>query len=106
MKKTLFISVCLVYLITFSGSAFAAKGWRDGKKSYKSVCMNCHKRGGEAERLKLTQWSKEKWTNFFAEEKTGRHEEPWGRFSEKDKDNLLEYFHKVSDDVKKLNGCG
>ena len=106
MKKALFVILCIFCLVAFSGSAFAAKGWRDGKKTYKSVCMSCHKRGGDAERLKLNQWSKAKWSKFFAEEKTGKHEEPWGRFSEEDKDNLLKYFHKFAEDVKKLNGCG
>nr|WP_320050758.1 c-type cytochrome [uncultured Desulfuromonas sp.] len=106
MKKTLFVALCSLCLVAFASSVFAANGWREGKKTYKSVCMSCHKRGGEADRLELNKWSKAKWTKFFAEEKKGKHEEPWGKMTEEEKDNLLKYFQKYAKDEKSLLGCG
>ncbi|WP_321531632.1 cytochrome c [uncultured Desulfuromonas sp.] len=106
MKKTLFVTLCIFCLVAFSSSAFAARGWRAGKKTYKSVCMSCHKRGGEAQRLKLNQWSKAKWTKYFAEEKKGKHEGPWGQLTDEEKDNLLKYFHKYAKDDHTRLGCG
>ncbi len=106
MRTKLFVPLCVFCLVVFfTGSVFAAS-WRDGKKTYKSVCMSCHKRGGEAERLKLNQWSKAKWTKYFSEEKKGKHQEPWGQLTEEEKDNLLKYFHKYAKDDHTRLGCG
>jgi cytochrome c553 len=106
MKNALLVALCVLCFVAFSSSAFAASGWRAGKETYKNICMSCHKRGGEAERLKLNQWSKAKWTKFFGEDKKGMHEEPWGKMSEKEKDDLLKYFHKYAKDDHTRLGCG
>lgn len=106
MKRICTVFVCVLLVVAFSAPAMAAGNWRKGKKVYKSNCMQCHKRGGEAKRLKLNKFSKARWTKYFAEEKKGKHGEAWGEMSEDDKANLLKYFHKYAKDDKKVLGCG
>lgn len=106
MKKVCLVSMCLLMLLAFVSSAVAATGWRAGKETYKSNCMSCHKRGGEAKRLKLNKWSKARWTKYFNEEKKGKHEDAWGQMTEQEVKDLLKYFHKYAKDDKQVLGCG
>ncbi|MCD6526380.1 MAG: cytochrome c [Desulfuromonas sp.] len=106
MKRVCMALFCVLLVMVFSVPVMAAGNWRDGKKIYKSNCMSCHKRGGEAKRLKLNKFSKARWTKYFSEEKKGKHTEPWGELTEAQKKNLLKYFHKYAKDDKQILGCG
>ncbi|OQY18552.1 MAG: hypothetical protein B6I36_06665 [Desulfobacteraceae bacterium 4572_35.1] len=107
MKRVLSVLVAVLFLVAFSSSAFAGANWRAGKKIYKKECMNCHKRGGEAKRLKLNKKTKAGWTKFVNKQQKGSHELLWGELTDAQKKDLLKYFMKYAKDDKSSHlGCG
>lgn len=107
MKRVLSVLVCTLLVVSFSSNVMAAGNWRKGKKVYKADCMNCHKRGGDAKRLKLNKKTKSGWTKFFKTAKKDHHEEMWSNLTDSQKENLLRYFHKYAKDDKSSHlGCG
>ena len=107
MKKALSVMICVLFVISISNTVLAAGNWRKGKKVYKADCINCHKRGGEAKKLKLNKKTKAQWSEFCDSTQDNTHEELWDELSAKQKENLLKYLHKYSKDNKRsLPGCG
>ncbi len=107
MKRIVPVLVFMLVIVFFATSAMAGGNWRKGKKIYKAECMNCHKRGGEAKRLKLNKKTKAEWTKFVNETKKGKHEELLKGLTEVQKENVLKYFLKYAKDDKKSHlGCG
>ena len=107
MKKTLPVLVAIFLLVSFSSSSIAAGNWRKGKKIFKQDCMSCHKRGGEAKRLKLNKKTKAAWTKFVNKPQTGKHEVLLNGMADKQKHDLLQYLLKYAkDDTSSHLGCG
>ncbi len=103
MKKMCAGLLCFIMLVAFGFEAFAAD-WREGKKSYRSVCMSCHKTRGEAGRLALDIKTQDEWSTFFAQEPDSIHLKVWGKLSSDDIGSLEKYFRKYAKDVKDLSG--
>lgn len=107
MKKTLPVLFGIFLLVAFSSSAVAAGNWRHGKKIFKQDCMSCHKRGGEAKRLKLNNKNKAGWSKFVNTPKAGKHEDLLNGMSDEQKKDLLQYLLKYAkDDNSSHLGCG
>ncbi len=105
MKTVLSVLLCLVLVVVFSGNAMAAGNWRKGKKVYRKECMSCHKRGGEAKRLKLNRRTKNAWAKF-CKTNDDKHAPVWSKLTEKQKKDLLKYLQKYAKDDKQILGCG
>ncbi|MDY0189683.1 MAG: cytochrome c [Desulfuromonas sp.] len=106
MRKGLSLLIAMVFLVTCTSTVFAAANWRHGKSIYKKDCMNCHKRGGEAKRLRLNSKTKAAWTKFVNAPQKGSHEALWQELTEQQKEDLLKYFTKYAKDNSSLLGCG
>ncbi len=107
MRKVLSLLVAMLFLFTCTSTVYAAGNWRKGKKIYKKDCMSCHKRGGEAKRLRLNGKSKAGWTKFVNSPKKDSHEVLWEELTDQQKENLLKYFMKYAKDDKSSHlGCG
>jgi len=105
MNKVCAGLLCVIMLVAFGSEAFAAD-WRKGKRTYRSVCMSCHKTTGEAGRLSLESRSRDEWSAFFAREPGSVHKKAWGNLNGKDMDNLEMYFRKYAKNIKSNLGCG
>lgn len=105
MKKVCVSLMCLLLVVAFGSEAFAAN-WRKGKRTYRSVCMSCHKTRGDAGRLSLDSKTKDEWSEFFAEKPDSTHQETWDDLSDRDMQNLEMYFRKYAKDIKSYLGCG
>lgn len=107
MQKVLLVLVGVLLTISFSSPVMAAGNWRQGKKIFKVECMNCHKRGGEADRIKINKKTKTGWSKFFRSDYESNHAALWNELSEDKKEHLLKYFHKYAKDDKANHlGCG
>lgn len=107
MKKVLSVLVSVLLVISFSSTVMAAGNWRKGKKSFKAECMNCHKRGGEAKRLKINKKTKAGWTKFFSSGYEADHAALWNKLTDEQREHLIKYFHKYAKDDKATHlGCG
>ncbi|MEA3465978.1 MAG: cytochrome c [Thermodesulfobacteriota bacterium] len=107
MKKILSVLICVLFVASISSNVMAAGNWRKGRRLNRSECRTCHKRGGEAKRLRLNKRTKAEWTKFVNSPKTEYHEELWNELSDVEKKHLLKYFHKYAKDDKSTHlGCG
>ncbi|MFO7832126.1 MAG: hypothetical protein R6V18_09115 [Desulfuromonadaceae bacterium] len=105
MKKICASLLCVIVLVAFGSEAFAAN-WRKGKRSYRSVCMSCHKTRGDAGRLSLDSKTKEEWSEFLGKKPDSIHQKAWDKLNDRDMKNLEMYFRKYAKDVNNLLGCG
>ena len=105
MRSVLTMIFCILLLVVFSGNVMAAGSWRKGKRVYRSDCMNCHKRGGDAKRLKLNKKSKAAWAKF-CKSSDQKHAPVWSKLTDKQKTDLLKYLQKYAKDDKQILGCG
>ncbi len=105
MKKVCTGLLCVIVLVAFGSEAFAAN-WRKGKRTYRSVCMSCHKTRGEAGRLSLDSRTKDEWSDFFAQKPDSTHQKVWDKLDDREMDNLEMYFRKYAKDINSYRGCG
>lgn len=105
MEKICASILCVIMLVAFSSEAFAAN-WREGKKVYRSVCMDCHKTKGEAGRLSLDSRTRAEWSAFFSQPPVLHDKQVWERLGKDDISNLEVYFRRHAQDVAQLSGCG
>ena len=105
MKKACASLLCVIMLVAFTSEAFAAN-WRKGKRTYRSVCMSCHKSRGDAGRLSLDSRTKDEWSTFFAQDPDTTHQKVWDKLNDKEMKNLEVYFRKYAKDINSYLGCG
>ena len=105
MEKICASILCVIMLVAFSSEAFAAN-WREGKKIYRSVCMDCHKTRGEGGRLSLKSKTKDEWSEFLNLEPDSVHLKAWDELNAKDIDSLEMYFRKYAKGIKERLSCG
>lgn len=98
MKKKMSVLISVLLVIFLSGPVMAAGDWRHGKKIFKVECMNCHKHGGQAERLKIDKKKKAGWTKFINSDYESVHAALSNALTEAEKEDLLSYLHKYSKD--------
>ncbi|MDD2557049.1 MAG: hypothetical protein RBR43_01820 [Desulfuromonadaceae bacterium] len=104
MKKLFSSLICLILLSVFSSDLCLAADWRAGKETYRTVCSNCHKTRGEAERLSLNSRTRDEWSAFFAQAPVPVHQKVWDKLNKEDVGSLEQYFRKYAKDTKELLG--
>lgn len=106
MKKFQFFVICLLIMAFTASPVFARGNWKKGKRVYKETCITCHERGGEGGLMKPAKKTIAQWQRFFDKEQHRDKPEVWKMLSDKDRENLLEYFKKYAADARQAQTCG
>ena len=107
--KTLKLIVISLLLVAFCGSSvLAVEGGnsRKGKYLYKKNCKTCHAAdadGGELTPLSKTQ---KQWDRFFTNDKHKKNPDAWGKFSEKDIQDVNQFLYDHAVDSDQPETCG
>jgi mono/diheme cytochrome c family protein len=100
MKKILAAVAGLIFILSFTSSALAFGDWKKGKALFKTECTTCHKRGGDAQRLKFNKMTKKEWIAFCNTPDQGTHETLFNGLSAAQREHLLQYFLKYAKEDK------
>ncbi len=99
----------LMMIIMFASTAvFAVEGGnsRKGKYLFKKNCKTCHvaeAEGGELTPLSKTQ---KQWDRFFTDDKHKKSPDAWGKFSEKDIQDINQFLYDHAVDSDQPETCG
>ena len=100
MKKIAAAVVSLFLALSFTSSALAFGDWKAGKTLFKTECATCHKRAGDAQRLKFNKMTQKEWIAFCNTPPQRTHETLFNGLNTKQREHLLQYFLKYAKEDK------
>jgi len=105
MKKIVTLVIGALLVICVTGSAIAFGDWKAGKVVYKTECTNCHKRNGDAFRLKIFEVPAIRWFSFCRADTTRKHVDILDKITVEQKQDMLQYLLKYAkeDPISRLH---
>lgn len=106
-KTSRIIAILAIVLFTATSAMAIGQGNpKKGKYLFKKNCKQCHVAGAEGGELTPLSKTMSQWKRFFERDQHKAKPEVWGKYKEKDLNDIFQFLHDHAADSDQPETCG